>query len=79
MPVRRHRAKDETVPILRGVARVFTYNDRGQVKGNTLLDRKAGNSYGVNFSMEPWYGGGGFCVLAATKASNFLLLCYAPR
>lgn len=54
IPIHRHPTKDETIVILEGKAKVFTYNSRGTMDSYVLLDRDGGH-YGVNIPKNTWH------------------------
>lgn len=54
IPIHRHPTKDETIVILEGRAKVFTYNSRGTMKSFVVLDRD-GAHYGVNIPKNTWH------------------------
>lgn len=54
IPIHRHPSKDETIVILEGRAKVFTYNSRGTMKSFVVLDRD-GAHYGVNIPKNTWH------------------------
>ena len=49
-----HPSKDETIIILKGKAKVFTYNSRGTMDSYVVLDRD-GAHYGVNIPKNTWH------------------------
>ena len=54
IPIHRHPSKDETIVILEGKAKVFTFNSRGTMDGYLLLDHDGGR-YGVNIPKNTWH------------------------
>lgn len=55
IPIHRHPKKDETIIILTGKAKVFTYNSRGTIEDYALLCRDDIGVIGVNIPKNTWH------------------------
>lgn len=55
IPIHRHPKKDETIIILSGKAKVFTYNSRGTMEDYALLCRDDIGVIGVNIPKNTWH------------------------
>ena len=55
IPVHHHPDKDETFVILKGKARVSTYNDQGEIIASCVISPEDG-TYGVDIPKNVWHG-----------------------
>ncbi len=55
VPIHRHPKKDETIIILSGKAKVFTYNSKGTMEDYALLCRDDVGNIGVNIPKNTWH------------------------
>lgn len=54
VPIHRHPTKAESFVVLRGKAKVTTYNDDGSMRESIVLDPTAGQ-YGVDIPQNVWH------------------------